>query len=76
MCLCHRDSERPEGFWLYDADAGHNLAMGAPTEIEALVQAVQYWKQRAKQAEKEHTELRTYVDQFVQLVSPLPEDDG
>lgn len=74
MCLCYRTGEIPEGFWLYDKDAGCNLTMGAPSEIEALVEAVQYWKKRAMKSEKVHNELRTYVDQFVQLVSPLEED--
>jgi hypothetical protein len=30
ICECHRDFERPQGFWIYDKIAGRNLAMGNP----------------------------------------------
>ncbi len=78
MHLCHRDSEHPEGFWLYDKDAygGMNLAMGAPSEIAALVQAVNFWKERAKKSETAHDTLAKHVATFVNIVAPSDADDG
>jgi hypothetical protein len=78
MHLCHRDSEHPEGFWLYDKDAygGMNLAMGAPSEIAALIKAVNFWKERAKKSEAAHTTLAKHVVAFVNVVAPPTDDDG
>ena len=75
LCLAHRDSEGPEGFWLYDKDAGINVAMRAPSELAAFEKAVQYWKDRALRSEKEHDTLQAHVTNFVNLVDPRPEDD-
>ena len=66
--LCHRDADHPEGFWLYDEDVRFNLAVAAPSELEALVQAVQYWKERAEKSEAAHETLTKHVDAFVNLV--------
>ena len=78
MHLCHRDSEHPEGFWLYDEDAlgGINLAMGAPSEVAALVEALNFWKARAKKIEAEHATLVKHVEAFVNIVAPRDEEDG
>lgn len=74
--LCHRDSERPAGFWLYDKDAcgGMNIAMAAPSEIEALVKAIRFWKNRAQEAEEQHAMLFCKVENFMNSVKPNEED--
>jgi hypothetical protein len=78
MHLCHRDSNHPEGFWLYDRDAcgGMNLAMGAPSEIAALVSAVGFWKKRAQETEARHADLEDRVKAFVDSVHTCPTDGG
>jgi len=76
MHLCHRDSEHREGFWLYDKDASMNLAMGAPSEIAALVEGLDYWKKRALRSEAEHATLHAHVAAFVAVVDPRDPADG
>jgi hypothetical protein len=47
--------------------------MGAKTKEEALVEAIDYWAERFLKLQREHTELQTKVDSFVQAVQPEDE---
>lgn len=68
---CHPDSERRFQHWrLWDDRAGYNVVMNAKTKEGALVEAIDYWAKRFKDLEKEHDELQTKVDDFIQAVRP------
>lgn len=62
---CHRDSNHPHGFWLYDETRGMNLSMGAKTVEDALVEALGYYQKRLQEVERQHKELTDKVDNFV-----------
>lgn len=55
-----------EGFWLYDATREMNLAMKAPSERQAFVDALMYYQSRLTEIEKEYKSLRGLVDNFVE----------
>jgi hypothetical protein len=63
---CHPDSEcRAVNWWLYDKRAGMNLGMHAKTKEAALVEAIDYWAERAKRYEDDFTSLQAKVNGFV-----------
>lgn len=71
ICECERDSEGPEGFWIYDELAGMNLAMREPDRDEAFVRVIEYWQKRCIRAESEYNALHAKVDSFVSQFIPL-----
>lgn len=58
-------SECKDGFWLYDATRGMNLAMRAKTRDAAFVGALTYYQRRLKDVETSLRSLQTKVDAFV-----------
>ena len=66
-------SEHPDGFWLYDATRGMNLAMREKTRDDAFVEALKYYQTKLSALERTHAALvekvQSFVDQFV------PSDD-
>jgi hypothetical protein len=77
---CHPDSEcRTNSWWLYDDRAygsGMNIGMRAKTRDEALVEAIEFWVERAMEAEKAYSQIKGQVDIFVnQFVEHGDEDD-
>lgn len=58
-------TECTDGFWLYDETRGMNLAMGAKSEREAFVEALEYYQDRLKQVESAHNCLTKRVNEFV-----------
>lgn len=60
-------SECTNGFWLYDETLGMNLSMGAKTERDALVEALEYYQNRLTKQEKALNNLRAKVEAFVTL---------
>ena len=75
ICECTRDSERPQGFWLYDEVAGRNLAMGEPDRDKAFVKAIEYWQKRCLRAEGDLSALNAKVDAFVDQFRPVDPED-
>ena len=66
----HPDS----GFWLYDSDAGINLAMRADSERQSLLAALTYWKSRFQQLERVHSDMAKEVNRFITIFKPDEED--
>lgn len=62
---CHACGEYPHGYWLYDRNMGMNLAMGAPTEKEALIQVLTYYQTRYEELLKEHNDTMQKINSFV-----------
>lgn len=63
---CHPDSEcRVNNWWLYDKRAGLNIGMRAKTKDEAFVEAIEYWSERAIEAEQSLSELSSKVNAFL-----------
>lgn len=54
-----------DGFWLYDATRGMNLAIRAKTRDGAFLEALSYYQRRLSEVENAHKELRAQVDAFV-----------
>lgn len=76
ICECHPDGERQFTHWrIWDERDGSNIVMSAKTKEEAFVEAIDYWAERFKKLEREHTELQTKVDSFVQSVRPEEEEN-
>lgn len=69
---CHPSGEKKHGFWLYDDIQGMNLAMGSPTEITALTEALEYYQRKLLKTEMELKNLKENVNSFV---SSLNRDD-
>jgi hypothetical protein len=66
-----------KGFWLYDKTQGMNLAMRAPTERDAFVEALAYYQRTLSEVEARHAELRGAVDVFVgRVVGSADDGDG
>lgn len=65
ICECHRDSERPQGFWIYDKIAGMNLAMGNPDRDAAFVEVIEYYQKRLQSTTQALNCLQNRVDTFV-----------
>ena len=65
ISLCHRCSEHPQGYWLYDDTRGMNLAMGAPTKEAALLEALQYYQKHLEEVEDKYLDLQAKVNVFV-----------
>ena len=66
---CKPTAENRGRFWLWDETQGMNLAMGAETEEEALVEALMYYQKYLAQYRNSYTNLRSQVDLFVESVS-------
>lgn len=64
------------GVWLYDETRGMNLAMRAPNERAAFVEALTYYQERLAEVEKEHARLTAAVSAFVETVRPSDDDEG
>lgn len=58
-------SERPDGWWLYDATRGMNLSMRAASAQAAFVESITYYQKRLAKVEDEHRRLTAKVDAFV-----------
>lgn len=65
ICECTKDTERPQGFWIYDTIAGHNLAMGNPDRDLAFTECITYYQQKLTKTQNELTELQNKVNAFV-----------
>lgn len=65
LSLCEYQSGGHKGFWLYDETRGMNLAMRAPSERDALVDALDYYQDRLSAVEQEYRTLKGLVDAFV-----------
>lgn len=65
-------SECRDGFWLYDATRGMNLAMRAKTRDDAFMEALKYYQNRLTQVESENKKLREYglstIDKLAELL--------
>ena len=59
-------SECHDGFWLYDATRGMNLAMRYKTPEDALVAALTYYQERLAHVEHRLNHLKGLVDSFVE----------
>jgi hypothetical protein len=57
-------SEFRDGFWLYDATRGMNLAW-AKTKDDAFVEALTYYQKRLKEVEQDHANLASKVNAFI-----------
>ena len=67
LTLCWYKRGGAKGVCLYDKTRGMNLAMGAETERDAFVEALEYYQERLLSVEKEYTTLKDRVDKFVAL---------
>lgn len=73
---CHRDGERQFQHWkLWDNRADYNIVMGAKTKEDAFVEAIEYWASRYVRLEREHRELQSKVDSFVNAVATETEEE-
>lgn len=75
---CHPDSEcqHSTNWWLYDKRAGMNIGMRTLTRDDALVEAIEYWAERAIRFEGELKDLQKKVHTFVgQVVESREEDE-
>lgn len=60
LTQCH------DGFWLYDATLGMNLAIRAKDSQSAFIAAIEYYQKRLIQIETEFKTLSDKVNSFVQ----------
>lgn len=58
-------TECSDGWWLYDENRGMNLAMKAKSEVEALIEALEYYQRRSKKLDSDYKDLKSKVDLFV-----------
>lgn len=73
---CHPDSEcRTINWWLYDERAGMNLGMREESRERALIEALEYWAERAQKYEQEFHSLKGRVDSFVSQFTADEEED-
>lgn len=61
-------SECDDGFWLYDYDAEMNLSMRANSEREALLEAITYYKSKAKELKRILDKQDKAIEQFISSV--------
>lgn len=66
---CHPCGERGHGYWLYDKIQGMNLAMAAPSEKYALVEAITYYQKKYIEIEKELEEIKEKVRSFINSIN-------
>lgn len=76
ICECHRDAERPQGFWIYDKIAGMNLAMGNPDRDAAFVEVITYYQKRLQSTTQELATLQHKVDSFVSQFIEETDSEG
>lgn len=62
--------QRKDGWWLYDPIRGMNLSMKAPTDKDALLEALGYYQERLLVVEKNLSDLSKKVDTFIAAVQP------
>jgi len=67
-------SQGNDGYWLYDATRGQNIAMRAKTEQEAFIQALTYYQKRLTTIENNFKVLNDKVAFFVSTV--VDEEDS
>jgi hypothetical protein len=74
LAKCHADSEHQNepNFWLWDKTREMNLAMGATSPQDALLDALHYYQNRLATVEKDYRELSIKVDSFL---AQFREDD-
>lgn len=63
-------TQHKDGWWLYDPTRGMNLSMKAPTEKDALLEALKYYQGRLLVVEKDLNDLSEKVDKFITAVQP------
>lgn len=63
--LCEFRTGGAKGFWLYDTTRGMNLAMRAPTERAAFLEAIEYYQNRLTEVERNQAALRAKVNAFL-----------
>ena len=63
-CTTSGDYRGP--FWLYDYTRGMNLSMGANNPQDAFVEALTYYQERLLETEKELSELKEKVNNFIE----------
>lgn len=64
-----------DGYWLWDATRGMNLAMRAKTETDAFVAALEYYQERLSKIESEFYDLKDTIDAFVEQIRPLEDEE-
>lgn len=62
---CHPTADYRGKWWLWDETQGCNLAMGAETEEEALVQALEYYQTYLAKYKGLYKDMKAKVDSFV-----------
>lgn len=66
-------TECSDGYWLWDETRQMNLAMRAKSQVEAFVEALEYYQGRLGQVEAELKDMRGKVEAFVAQFAE-PED--
>jgi hypothetical protein len=64
------DMDHKGPYWLYDKTRGMNLAMGANTPEDALVQAIVYYQKRLSEVEANYKSLDGKVQGFLCQFAP------
>lgn len=73
----HPDSEcRQVNWWLYDTRAGWNIVMRAKSREGAMIEAINYWAERAKKIEESNADLKGKVNGFVSQFVVRDHDEG
>ena len=62
------------GFWLWDKTVGMNLAMGAKTREEAILEALAFHQRVRQNAIKQRNELQTAIDGFLGSLRDIDPD--
>lgn len=60
-------TERADGYWLYDHKEGMHLSMRAKTEVDACIEAIQYYQIRLAESRAAYKDLNTKVGSFISL---------
>jgi hypothetical protein len=71
---CHPTADHRGPYWLYDKTRGMNLAMGANTREDALVEAIVYYQKRLSQVEADYKSLDEKVQGFLCQFAPEREE--
>lgn len=69
LCLSEFKTGGSKGFWLWDETREMNLSMRAPSERDALVEALEYYQERLSELESKYSDLAKSVSDFVQKVT-------
>lgn len=64
-----------DGYWLYDENMGMNLAMRAPTEKDALIEALEYYQNRLLQVESELKEKSQIIENTMNALGVVSKED-